>query len=112
MGRLILPEKMVKLVNMTKETRYTELGVKFVEHDAPNIQMGDNKMRCVIKETKPGTKFYNFFNKGDQIIAINGTSCTDPMTAEKQLKELVGNFNVNVLRASPPSSAVHAKAAP
>jgi len=111
MGRLILPEKMVKLVNMTKETRYTELGVKFVEHDAPNIQMGDNKMRCVIKETKPGTKFDLFFNKGDQIIAINGNPCTDPRDAAKQLKELVGEFSVKVLRASL-TSAVPAKATP
>jgi hypothetical protein len=102
-----------ELVIMMKSTHGMKLGLVFMSpDDEPSLRMEDGTVKCVIKETKPGTKFYNFFNKGDQIIAINGTSCTDPMTAEKQLKELVGNFNVNVLRASPPSSAVHAKAAP
>ena len=100
-----------ELVIRMKSTPDMKLGLIFRKpDDYPTLRMADGTVPCVLERTEPGSISETFLEAGDRILAINGKPCTGPMAAAKQLQELVGNFNV--LRASPPSSDVSAKAAP
>ena len=109
-------EEVGEVVEVHKPTADTSLGLTFRDpDDYPSLRMADGTVLCFIERTRPGSISETFLETGDRILAIEGTPCTGPMAAAKQLRGLVGDFKVEILRASaaslrPDSSAAAEKA--
>lgn len=84
-----------------KPTVDTSLGLTFCDPDDDHsLILADGTMLCIIERVRPGSISETFLGRGDRLVAVAGTPCTAPMAAAKQLRSLVGDFQVEVLRAS------------